>query len=168
MKNIKTKILLLATLILIAVGSSMAMMVTMSRVSSQVKVLGIDKIEIKGLSGVQITVEIENSSKYDLTMSDAFADLKVNGDKIATMRQVDPATSHSQKRESIVTLWRLDDINPMSLLMLSSQIAKNDFSSLTMDYESVIQAGRYTHNFSDEEVEISKFLTMFQQDSSKL
>ncbi len=158
--GVKRSLLTLA-LILLAIGSTMAMMVVMTKVSKQVKVVGIERIELKGMSAILIVVDIDNGSNYDLTMSDASADLMLEGRKIGSIEQVEPITSYSMKRESVRSLWRLQNIDPMTMLLLSGKILQNDFTGLTMDYRSVVQAGKYSHDFVDTDVDISKFLTIF-------
>ncbi len=166
MKNkIARRLLLTFSFVLLAVGSTMAMMVVMSKVSKQVKVMGIEEVELKGFSSIQIVVDIDNGSNYDLEMIDASADIMLEGDKVGTLKQANRIVAKANSRELVKSLWRLENVDPMTLLMLSGKVLASDYSALTMNYQSVVKAGRYTHNFVDEDVDISKFLTIFQPEN---
>ncbi|MFI3304956.1 MAG: hypothetical protein R3Y68_00410 [Rikenellaceae bacterium] len=167
MKKTAKKLLLTLALLLLTLGSTTAMMVVMTKVSKQIKVIGIDRIELKGMSAIQIVVEIDNGSNYDLTMSEASADIMHDGRKIGQLEQVEPITAYAMKRESVKSLWRLKEVDPVTLLLLSGKILQNDFSDLRMNYRSVIQAGKYSHDFVDEDVDISKFLAIFSSEKEQ-
>lgn len=154
-RNIRRIALTIAALAIITTSYAL---LRIARIGDQVKVLNIEKVELKGLTGLLVAVEIDNESPFDITMNNASATLKIDGKKSATLTQVEPHSSVSGRRETISTLWRISNIDPFALMLLSSKILQQDYSAMTIDFSADLTAGSHTKTLTGEDVDISQFV----------
>ncbi len=152
------QILLGVTLLLGLTSSDKITTGAMAKLGRQIEVIEVEKIEMKGFTGLQAILLVENRSKLDISLNNASATLLVGTQPIGRIEQVEPAISHSSKRESIPTLWKFVDIDPMSLFALASKIAQSDYSDLSVDYSAVLSADKISIEVSDKGVKVDKFM----------
>ncbi len=152
------QILLGITLLLGLTSSDKITAGAMAKFGRQIEVVEIEKVEMKGFTGLQVILLVENRSKLDISLSNAAATLLIGSQPIGRLEQVEPAISHSSKRESIPTLWKFVDIDPMSLLALGSKIAQSDYSDITVDYSAVLSADKISIEVADKGVKVDKFI----------
>ncbi len=154
----KLRLLLLGIILLLGLSCAEAMSASMAKLGRQIEVIEIGKIEMKGFTGLQIVVEVKNNSPYDITLSGAKGTLRIGDQRIGDLEQVEVVTTHSAKQESIPTVWRFANVDPMSLLMLGSKVAMSDFSGIVVDYTATLSNGKSSREVSDKDVDISKFI----------
>ncbi len=152
------KISLFVAILLLTTSCSWA---RLAKLGDQVEVLQIERVELKGFTAIQVVVELRNDSKYEIAMEGATVTLYSDGEKLATLSQVGSAVAAIESKQSIKTLWRIENIDPMAMLSLSSRIAKRDMTGVTIDYSAELSAGKIKRTISAEGVDITKFIAIF-------
>ena len=129
-----------------------------SRLATQVKIESISGVELKGMTGIELTLDIRNGAPDDITMNNAVLDLNYEGDKVATLTQVGGVLVEGGSRGAVRTMWRLEGASPVTLLMLAAQISQSDYSGLTIDFTADIEFGRLNRSFTGRGVKLSKIV----------
>lgn len=136
-------------------------MAKLLRLSNQVDLIRIEKCELKGLTALQLVAEVRNDSKYDIEMESGVIELLSEGQRVATLIQVGVVKSAATSHESIKSLWKISDVDPFTMMMLSSKIANGSLDGLSVNYSATLSADKISHTISGKEVDIKKLLAIF-------
>ncbi len=159
----KLKNIIVCIVALIAMAMSGCMPIQMARLADNVDIIGVEQIELKGLTGLMIDVKVSNNSRLDISMNRASLTIIKGGEAIATLSQVGEATSLARTTESVSTVWRIESVNPLSLLSLSGRILNRDFSGITVDYSADLSAGKISRSISGKDVDLTNLMVIFAQ-----
>ncbi len=159
-QSIKILALILATTVL----TTSCTLAKVSKLARQIEVLQVGNISIKGSSGIALDVEVRNQSNMSVTMSDAVITIKMDGEEVATINQVGEVTSTKGRLEIVSTLWKLQNANPMMMLLLTSRLTQQSTDNITADFSAELSAAEegFTHTLTGKDVDISKFLGDFK------
>lgn len=157
MKNIKgfIRTIAMAVAFIMVSTSSIA-----AKSADQIEVLSIEKIEMKGLTEIQLTFEVRNNSKQDMVMDDCSVTLKLEGDKIATLTQVAEARAEARTTKKIATLWRIENIEGMNVMMLALRVSQNNLEGMSVDISTQLSSGKSKLTIAASDVDITKYAAM--------
>ncbi len=156
--HILHRLALVLALILLGTSCGVA---KLARLGNQIELIAVEKIELKGLTGLQIKVEIRNDSQHEVAMNGGVITLFMEGQKVATLTQVSEARSLPSTTQSVTSIWKITDVEPLTLLMLSGRLVQRDFSEMTINYSAELSYGKFSRQISGEGVDITKFISIF-------
>ncbi len=157
MKALRRIVLLLA--IIFATMSCGA--AKLANVVKNLDIVKFEKIELKGLTGLQLSAEVNNGSKFEIAMEGGVIELMSGGEIIATLTQVGRIEVLAHSHSTISTLWKIEGVDPVMMLKLAGKIAINDYSGLSANYKATLSSGKTEHTISGKEVNIPNILAIF-------
>lgn len=144
--------------LMFAVSSAVA---KSSDVVKMIEFIKIEKFELKGVEQIDLTAEVKNNSKFDVAMEGGRIELILSGKVVAKLIQNGRIHSAAGEHQSISTSWRIEDVDPFTMLMLTAKISQNDFTGLSANYEATLSAGKNSVTISGKEVEIKELIAIF-------
>lgn len=130
-------------------------------IAKLVKVPVIDNIQFKGITGVQFTAHVENDSKYRLSLEDGEVIFYQDGKFIAKFVQVSRVVSEPHTHSEIDLLWKIEDVDPLSLILFAKDVGKNDYEGMTIDYSGRMGANMFRKTISDKGVVVTELIDIF-------
>ncbi len=149
------KVIMVALMALLTTSCSLT---KVAKIATQVKVGEITHVEIKGMTGVEVGIYISNNSPINITMRNASIDLKLKGVKLAHLVQVGEAVSKRRSTDIVKTVWQLEQVSPLNLLLLAAKISESDLRQMTIDYSAEMAADKTTRTLTGKDVDISKYV----------
>lgn len=118
-------------------------------------------IQLKGMTGLEIKAEVANNSSSRVAMESGVVELFDGETLVATLRQVGQAAIASKTQGVVETMWKIENIDAMSLLKLLSRISKSDYGSMSIGYTAELMADQKRKKVTGKRVDIEKILSTF-------
>lgn len=131
------------------------------RAAEKVRFAGIEKVDIQGLTGAEITVRIDNGTAHKLRLEEALATFYYASGRVATLTLVRPAEAPARAESSVVTEWKARIADPLALYAAARALKNNDLSKIAVSIEAKGHGGPAPVNISREMVPLQDFLNTF-------
>ncbi len=149
----------IALTIMIVLLSTSCTLAKFSKFNKQIEVMEVTKVEIKGMSGVQLEVRLRNSTKQQIALDNTQLTIKINGDKVGNLVQVDKVSSPPSSETLISSLWRIESVDAMTLFALAAKISKRDLSGMSVDFSAELTADDLMLPLSGKDIDISNLMS---------
>lgn len=154
MKSIK-RVILALTVALLAASCGVA---KIAKSYDQLELLGITDVSMKGLTGVQVTCRVSNSSKYNYVIDSSHAKLMHNGEVIAHLTQVGESVAYAYGTNLTHSTWKIEKMDPINTILLTARAAKMDFSGMTLDAGLTIRVDGSKLKLSRKGIDLDKLM----------
>ncbi len=154
MKSLLLKICMFAALSLAA---------SCGGIAQKIGPLRVESVELHGLSGVDATLEINNSSAHRIRIKRAEAMFHYDGAPVGKVALVREFTIEKRRLNTLNTRWRLRFKDLSMARMLVRRIENRHYDKIAISYKVTVGAGIVKKTFSAEMVPLSDFLTTFGQ-----
>lgn len=131
------------------------------RTVEKIRFEGIERVEVRSLSAVTVTVRIDNGTGHRLRLDEGSATLLYNGSRVGTLTLTEPAELPARTRSSLATRWRARVADPIALLATLKALDKGDLSHLGVSFSASGHGGPAPVNISREEVPLQEILNTF-------
>ncbi len=121
----------------------------------------ISSIQLKGFTGIEIKAAVSNDSSSRISMSDGVVTLYDGDSSIATLTQVGEASIEAESSGEVATIWKIEGIDPMALLRLTSRISRSEYENMSIGYSADLKADNRGKKVSGKRVDIAKILSTF-------
>lgn len=138
-------------------------MANLAPIKGLVEFEGVTNVELKGLSGIEITAKVKNNSEVELLLREGKITLRIDGSKAATLIQVGEIVSHPKSDEELMTLWRIEDIDPISMMALTARLMARDFTGMVASCSVYAQVDGAGTTISMRDIDLAQIMTIFAE-----
>lgn len=121
----------------------------------------ITSVEMKGLTGVQVSAEVGNASSSTVAMEQGVITLYDSDKVVATLRQVGVVESAPDSQGEVRSMWKIEGVEAFALLGLTVRIAQSQYDGMSVAYEAVLKVDDREKKVSGRRVDIEKILSTF-------
>ncbi len=132
-----------------------------TKLEEQVEIKSLEGVSLKGFTAVELSVVVANDSRYRLMMDRAELELFMGGKPLMQLKQVGESVAEGRTDGVVSSLWRIEGVDPMTMLSQSSRLIKGDFKGVTLNYRARLSAGKLHRSLEGEGVDLEKFMTIF-------
>ncbi len=154
----KRLFLLLAVAIALSFGSCRR---AAQRAAQKIHIDAIERIERKGLTGVEAVLRITNGTGYKLELQRADFTLYYGGRRVGTIRLHEGIEVGKRTVESVATRWKVTVDDPLALLLAGRALRADDPSQLAVSCIIEGRGGPARINIDRERMPLSDFLNIF-------
>lgn len=133
----------------------------LSTIDEKISLGGLESVELKGLTGLQIEVSVDNKSRYTLELDESVVEVLSAGRQVAKLTQVGSAVIHKKSDKTVKSIWRISGINPIAMLTTFSQIKSGKAEEFTVNYSTRVSTKGINKKFSQNDVDLTKFINTF-------
>lgn len=126
-----------------------------------VEVLGLEACEFKGLTSFLFAVKLRSTTNTEYSMEGGEVVLLLARDTVAVMKQNGVATLAPHAEGVVESLWNIERIDPMNMMLLSMQMAKQDYKGMNISYRVIFREGRKSREMSKKNLDLEKFMSIF-------
>lgn len=152
----KLRIFLFALLATVALSSC-----GFSKLDEQVKFISVESVEMKGLTGLQLEINIANSSRHTVELKEGVVEILSEGRQVAKLTQIGSAVSHKRNTEAVESLWRISGLNPIAMISTLSRLTSGEDKTLRLNYSALLSASGLSTRISEQDVDITNFINTF-------
>lgn len=131
------------------------------KTAAKIRIEAVEQIDRHALSGVDLTLRVNNGSGYKLVLRDASLTLWFAGACVGDVTLREGVEVPRRTTQSVMTRWRLRINDPIALFALSSRLGAGDLSQVCVSYEVHGRGGPAKVNISQEMIPLSDFLRIF-------
>lgn len=131
------------------------------RAAAKVRFEGIERVERRGLTGVEAVLRVANGSGYGLELDAARADIYYGASRVGDIRLCEGVRVPRRTTMSVATQWQLRIADPLALYMVARRLRSGDMSQIAVSYDVSGRGGPAPVNISGDRVPLSDFLNIF-------
>ncbi len=133
-------------------------------IEKKVKIVEVANVDMRGLSGVDIGIVVENDTRYTFTLEAANATLVENNNKLVTMQLFSPVVINKKSVDVVSTRWKFKDVNAMVMLSLGNRFLQgDDADNMFVNMSATVSCGPIKREISRNNIPISEILANFDK-----
>lgn len=133
-----------------------------------IRIEGVERIDRHALSGIDLTVRVQNGSRYKLVLHEAAVDIWYAGSLVGGVRLREGVEVPRHTTQSVTTRWKLRVDDPLALYALSRKLRRGDFSEIEVGFHVKGRGGPAAVNIREDRMPLSDFLRIFGADTDDL
>lgn len=138
------------------------------RAGERIRVEGIDRIQLHGLSGADLTLRVRNDNRFGIQLQEASLELWYGGAYVGTISLREGAEVPRRSLGLVVTRWRFRVADPLALYALSRRVAGCRPDGIEVSFRVKGRGGPASVNIREERMPLSDFLRIFGLTCEKL
>lgn len=127
----------------------------------KIRVEAVEKVDRHGLSGVDLTLRVNNGSGYKLSLKEARLELFYAGSEVAAVTLREGVEIPRRTVQSVTLQWRIRISDPLALYVLSQKAGQGDLSQVFVSFSVDGRGGPAKVNISREMMPLPEFLNIF-------
>lgn len=131
------------------------------KTASKIRFEGVEHVERQGLTGVEVTMRVDNGSAYRLTLSSAEIGIFYADACVGYLVLNEPVEIERRSVASVTTCWRLRIADPLALLLLGRKVSAGEYDRIAVSCALEGRGGPAPFKFSREKMPLSEFLNTF-------
>lgn len=149
------------TLLLAVALSSASCRRAAEKVRRNIRVEAVEKFEMRGLTGVDLTLRVMNNTGYKLALDEAKLDIYYGESCVGNIILREGVEVPRRTTLSVPTRWQVRISDPLALYVLSKKAQEGDLSQIGISLTATGQGGPKKVNISREKMPVSEFLNIF-------
>lgn len=158
------KKLILYILILAVVVPATSCRKAAERARENIRVEAVEKFELRGVSGADVTLRVVNDTGYRLSLETAQADVYYGQSFVGSIVLCERLEVARKTTCSLPASLKFNVSNPLTLYVMVQKIAKEDISQVYVSYAAEGRGGPAPVNISRGRVPLSEILNTFGLD----
>lgn len=131
------------------------------KASRKIRIEAVEAVERHALSGIDLTLRVQNGTRYKLVLREASLGLWYNGTKAGEVILRGAVEMPRRTTASIETRWKFRIEDPVALYLIVRRIRAGDVASVGVSYEAKGRGGPARMHISQPMMPLSDFLRTF-------
>lgn len=127
----------------------------------KMEISGFGGARVVGFSGIELIIEVNSRYKREVEIDEAQVVIYDSNEKLVELNLIDGLTIEPLTTSSLKPRFKMQGLNPVTMLKLLGGLSSQELSSLSIDYTIRASKGSMRRTFSEREVALSDFIRTF-------